>query len=125
MGVINKRNSRVSAVPLRVADGSSNRNCPVSLSSIQNQRRKSQPWRFARDVRRADVAGAVLADVFALQNAEQDVAEGDRAEEIRDYGDDGVDAHEQYRFLDSKAACSRQNRGRSLHGAFSLGMTPL
>ena len=59
-----------------------------SFGGVEQQRQDAERRRFAGDVGGADVAAAGAADVFAAEDADQEIAEGDGAQEIADGGDE-------------------------------------
>ena len=61
----------------------------ITLECIQQQRRNGQSLGTgARDIGGADVAAAGLADVLSAKDADQQVAEWDRAQQVGDRDDD-------------------------------------
>ena len=62
------------------------------FSGVQSQGRDSQAGGFAGDIRGSDVAAAHVAYVLASENANEDVSEGNRSQQVGD--DDGEDEDE-------------------------------
>src|SRR5579862_4011166 len=59
-----------------------------SFKGIEEKSEDAEGRRFAGNVRSADVAAARLADVFAAEDADQEIAEGDRSQEVAGGGDE-------------------------------------
>ena len=65
-----------------------------AFESIKQQRRYAQSLcSRARHIRRADIAAAGEADVLTAKSFYQDIAEGNRSEEVSYDDDDGIKKH--------------------------------
>ena len=77
-------------------------NSDVTLERVEHERRDGKPLGSgACDVGSADISAASLADVFAAKDADEQVSERNRAEQIGDDGDD------QYTVVQSFSAAMR------------------
>src|SRR5580704_4105308 len=59
-----------------------------ALARIEEQSQGSQQGRLARDIGRADVPAAALAHVFAVKDADEEIAERDGPEKVTGGGDE-------------------------------------
>jgi hypothetical protein len=59
-----------------------------SFERVEDKREDAEGGGFAGDVGSADVAAAGLAHVFAAKDADEEIAEGDGAQEVAGGGDE-------------------------------------
>ena len=75
--------------PMCASQPEGKRHGRVSLQGIEEQSRDRQALRSgARNVCRSDIAAAGLADILPAKDAHQQIAEGNRAQQIGDNNDD-------------------------------------
>ena len=68
------------------ADQRGHLHCQEAFSSIEQQREHSQSRRFARDIGCSDIAATTAPDVLPANDANQQIAEWDRTQQITQRG---------------------------------------
>src|SRR5579872_6418075 len=84
---------KISVAGVLAREGCGNKNGGGTFQGIEYERQYAERGGFAGDIGGADVAAAGAADVFPAKDADENIAEWDRAQEIADGGDEEDDVH--------------------------------